>query len=280
MQDLTSASFRVHLNGKPVQVLDARYSVAPRRIVILFDVSRSMWLHNEKTEKWEIAKEAMGDLLAEAPRDVPIAMLTFSNEVHEEFQLSQSRTDIAKWMASDPGHQPGLSYPAKTALFDAILAGLRVLGEPQPGDALYVITDGRENASHASLAQTKAALLQSKVRLFAFLLAGPEREFSPEEDAKDNFVDMVKASGGMWFGTAALHWSFAPSWQADFAYGDKTREKIKTITQELNTIVSGVWILELAMPPLRPETKLYVEVVGPRGNKMRDVRLMYPRLLP
>jgi hypothetical protein len=77
IRDLTKENFHVRVNGKPVVVLDARYSLAPRRIVLLLDMSVSMTVDTESGQ-WRIAREAADDLLAETPAEVPIAMLTFS----------------------------------------------------------------------------------------------------------------------------------------------------------------------------------------------------------
>jgi len=54
ISNLTKENFRVLLNGKPVALLDARYSVAPRRIVILLDKSGSM-TGETHTAKWSVA---------------------------------------------------------------------------------------------------------------------------------------------------------------------------------------------------------------------------------
>lgn len=68
VRNLTKDNFVAHLNGKPVEVLDAHYSVAPRRIVVLLDVSGSMSapidLFTNKTIsqgsfKWHVAREAL-----------------------------------------------------------------------------------------------------------------------------------------------------------------------------------------------------------------------------
>ena len=75
ISNLTKENFRVRLNGKPAAVLDARYSVAPRRIVILLDMSGSM-TGEKRTAKWSVAQEAVRELLAQTPDGVPIAMLT------------------------------------------------------------------------------------------------------------------------------------------------------------------------------------------------------------
>ncbi|HUO14249.1 MAG TPA: hypothetical protein VMX38_04615 [Verrucomicrobiae bacterium] len=71
VRGLTKENFHLRVNGKPAVVLDARYSLSPRRIVVLLDMSGSM-IGEEATGKWRIAREAAEDLLAETPAEVPI----------------------------------------------------------------------------------------------------------------------------------------------------------------------------------------------------------------
>jgi von Willebrand factor type A domain len=278
IRDLTKESFRVHLNGKPVAVLDAQYSVAARRIVVLLDISGSM-RGEFSTAKWTITREAVGELLAEVPPDVPIAMLTFAGEVHNAFDFSHSRTDIAKWLEGVPSQGPSLKSTAKTALFDAILEGLRLLGTIRPGDAIYAVTDGGENASRASRAQTKAALLQSTVRLFAFLLAESSVVFH-ERVGEDSFLEMVDDSGGVCFAIAGRHRPDAASWNEDFLFNKDAREKIRSSTHDVNIEVSEFWTLQLAAPTSDKEDNIKLNVLGPNGKIRKDVKLIYPRLLP
>jgi hypothetical protein len=123
------------------------------------------------------------ELLAQAQDDVPIAMLTFARDVRDVFDFPSSRTNFTKWLEEVPAQRPTLKHQAKTALFDAILEGLKLLGATQPGDAIYAATDGGENASHTTVVQTKAALLPSGVRRFTFLFAQPLLSESPTLDS-------------------------------------------------------------------------------------------------
>jgi Mg-chelatase subunit ChlD len=193
VRDLTKDNFHVRVNGKPAVVLDARYSLAPRRIVLLLDMSGSM-IAETASGKWRIAREAADDLLAETPAEMPIAMLTFSRKVGDVFDFSQGRAAIAKWLKEGPGRRSNLQ--GGTALFDAILEGLKLLQPVQPGDAVYAITDGGDNVSHALADGTELALLQSDVRLFAFLFA--DHDVDPvEQEGRRFFLSMVADTGGL-----------------------------------------------------------------------------------
>ena len=286
VRDLTKENFRFRLNGKPVTVLDARYSLAPRRIVVLLDVSGSM-TGETGSGKWQIVREAVEDLLTQTPSDVSIAMLTFAGGVRDVFDFLDGKKAITKWLSEGPSQRPDLRYPAtRTALFDAILEGLKLFGPIQTGDALYAITDGGEDASQATQVQTKSALLHSGVRLFAFLfdkpLPVPDEPFltvTQEQEARESFRKMVDDSGGFVFSVAGFEIRHLASWNVDYIYDNDNREKVKLYTKELNIQVSGFWTLENAVPASNEESRMNVEIVGHEGRIRKDVRVTYSRML-
>src|SRR2546421_7672124 len=66
VRDLTKENFLVKINKQPAAVVDAGYSLAARRIVVLLDMSGSMG-GTRGTEKWKIARETVEDLFAQTP---------------------------------------------------------------------------------------------------------------------------------------------------------------------------------------------------------------------
>lgn len=277
VRDLTKEDFRVSVNGKRISVLDARYSLAARRIVVLVDISGSMTTE-AMSKKWQIAQHAIDDLLTQTPRDVPIALLTFAGSVRDVFDFSQNRTAIERWLKEGPGQQPKLKYPAKTALFDAVLQGLALLNPVQKGDAIYAVTDGGDNASAASAERTKAALGQAGVRLFVFLLAENEA-ISELQEKKDSFLSIVDASGGFLFGVTGRQNPFGSSWHTYYVYDNTTSEKITAETTELNILVNGFWTVDLALSGLSKKSKMKLELIDRKEKARRDVTLVFPREL-
>ena len=270
VRDLTKEDFRVSVNGKYVPVLDARYSLAPRRIVVLLDMSGSMT--DASSRKWQIAQHAVDDLLTQTPRDVPITLLTFASTVLDVFASSQSRTEIDHWLKEGPGQKPKLKSPRKTALFDAVLQALKLLNPVQPGDTIYAITDGEDNASEASAKRTEAALLQADVRLFVFLLNDGEQVTGEVGEKRYSFLSLVDDSGGFLFGLKRRQTPFR-----DYVYDRTNMERITTETSELNILVLGFWTLDLAPSDLSKKSKLTMELV--RRKPRENLRLIYPREL-
>ena len=130
--DLAKENFQVRWNGKNTIVLDSHYSVAPRRIVVLLDISGSM--AGNDSSKWRIASEALSDLLTITTNDVPISLVTFSDEVHVKFGFEQGRRAITDWV-----NQKATKDIAKkrTALFDAVATAIHLLDPPRAGDTRF-----------------------------------------------------------------------------------------------------------------------------------------------
>jgi hypothetical protein len=284
VRDLAKENFRLRLNGKPVEVLDARYTFAPRRIVVLLDMSGSM-TQEAGSAKWRIAREAVDDLLTATPTDVPIAMLTFTSNVRDTFDFSTSRSVITNWLSKGPGQQPKLKFPARTALLDAILAGLKVLSPIQSGDAVYLITDGGDNVSQATLVQTEAALLDSGARLFALLfdlpLPAPDDDpvtVTQEQEERVPFRNMVNYSGGSVFSIAGRRLNRASA-DYEYTYDEENRKTLNLYTKELNVQVNGFWTLDLTEPSSNKGSRMNVEVVDHKGKTRKDVRVTYSRML-
>ena len=99
------------------------------------------------------------------PSDAFVAFLSFSDKVVHQSngfeQVRQVREKIRDLANQTPqGH---------TALFDSISDGLSLFREKQFGNAIYLITDGRDNKSKLSAAKIREDLIAAGVRVFFFL---------------------------------------------------------------------------------------------------------------
>jgi Mg-chelatase subunit ChlD len=275
VRDLTKENFRLRIRGRPVSVLDAQYSLAPRRMVVLVDTSGSM-AGNFDNKKWTIARDAVEELLALTPPDVALALLTFSKNVQVKADFAKGRPAIADWLREGPS-QPG-NLKGQTALFDAVSAGLKLLEPVRHGDAIYAVTDGGDNNSHTSKNQAEAALLKSGVRLFVFLFSEP----APVEEMRvgvDSTVELAGNTGGFVFGTPAIsvRGSVYGSLNFLYDYNSRTRERIKLYTQMLNIQLNGFYTLQVAEPSHK-RARVSLDIVDNEGRGRRDVAFTFPRV--
>jgi hypothetical protein len=280
VRDLTKDSFRVEVNKRSAAVVEANYSVGPRRIAVLLDISGSM-AEDKQNKKWRIAHEALDDLLAETPPEVAIAFLTFSDRVHDVFDFSQSRASVAAWIKEGPS-QTNIKIHGRTALYDAVVTANKMFGAARPGDSIYAITDGGDNSSHISETATRKLLSESGVRFFVFLLS--ERLPSElERTGRDAVMDIVRGTGGFVFGVPGRvsGVQFQPSFEYVYDYDERTREKIKVYTQALNIQVNGFYTLRLESPiALDRVRKVSLDIVDGTGKPRKDVAFTYSSALP
>lgn len=273
IRDLTRENFALFLNGRPAVVTNARYSLAPHRVIVLLDVSGSM-AGETSSNKWRIAEEAVRDLLAQTAPAVPVAMITFASEVQTRFDFREDRTATLSWLLQNIDRPPKLKKK-KTAVFDAIESALELLGNAQRGDAIYAITDGGDNASGLSAHKVKEDLLRSGVRLFSLLFVGP---VPPQEaEGEDAFAGMIQDSGGQAFVVPGTRIPGVP-WDAQYTYDSAKRENIKAYTTALNIQINGFWALDLEPMSLGPG-KVKLTVTDDRRKELKNVVVTYPRRL-
>jgi von Willebrand factor type A domain len=282
LRDLTKDNFKVKINGHPASIDEADYSLGPRRIVVLLDISGSM-KGPPRSQKWRVVREALDDLLSETPSNVAIALLTFSDQVHAPFDFSQSRASITAWLKQEPSQLDSRVH-GKTALFDAIVAAAKLLQPARPGDAIYAITDGGDNGSHTSEWTTRKLLSDSGIRLFLFFLGEPSVN-EEENHGKQSVIETVRATGGYAFGVTGYEGIRDPDpflwFNFAYDYDERTRERIELHTQALNIQVNGFYTLRLEPVAVHEKAgKVSLRIVDRDGKARKDVILEYPRALP
>jgi Mg-chelatase subunit ChlD len=139
-----------------------------------------------------------------------IALLIFNNDVTEVVDFAQGNSVVGDKLKQILGNRDYVKtiVKGKTALRDAILAGLHLLEHPSSADALYVLTDGDDNASKHSASDLKHRLIVTSVRLFAVLLRkeGGYRNPTPEElSGPEGLSEIAEKSGGEILSVAAWH---------------------------------------------------------------------------
>jgi Mg-chelatase subunit ChlD len=279
VRNLTRDEFRIKVNGQPATLQEASYSLAPRRIVALLDMSGSM-SGQAGDKRWRIASEATEAFLTDTPADVSVALLTFSDRVHDVFDFSQSRNSMTVWLKQGASKEGDSRIHGRTALFDALLTATKMLTPGRAGDAIYVITDAGDNSSHVHSRAVRELLVKSQIRLFVFLLSEP----SPGDmnAGSDSLKEIARATGGFVFGVSGHNpgIEFLPSFTYAFEYNQQTRDRIKLYTRALNIQVNGFYSLRFNLP-VAPEKarKVKLEIIDGSGKQRNDLAYTYSTLL-
>jgi hypothetical protein len=119
------------------------------------------------------------DLVSQVPMNAPIAFATFSDDVKESVGFSAGR-DAVVGKIRQLGNLPQTERKGSTAILDTVVRMVDWFGEPRPGDAIFVITDGEENYSRAHLKKVQQLILAHRVRFYALLMRsqGPFLEYT------------------------------------------------------------------------------------------------------
>jgi hypothetical protein len=270
VKNLAVTDFTAIYRGKPLTVVSSEYRENPHaRVRVLLDVSASM-RGESSSDKWKIAHAVASDFVSSAPTGMGVSLWSFSSAVQEKFEASDGRQPIQDWLASS-AVRAGSEVKGRTALLDAIVASIHELSPAQPGDAIYVITDGADNVSKTNSSQVERWLLDSGIRLFAFLLPDP----IPAQEERLNQLDLdelVRRSGGLLANLDAL----PTGMRGDYVYDEKTARAIGSATGPLTTQITNFYVLIVAGVDDSAKPKdLNLNVVDAQGHKKKDIVLTY-----
>jgi len=271
-----ASSFKGEFRGKPVRILSATRDLGPRRIVVLLDASGSM--AGLTKGKWDRVLRAASDVAAHAPPDSSVALLVFNDKVKQKVDFSAGPQAVLERIAQvREGRTPDRLPAGRTPLLDAVLEGLRMLEPATPGDVIYVITDGGDNASKSSSGAVEKALVSAGIRLFGFLVVDyPGRRIVPEEESGPlNFLQLVQATGGSTLQLSGTQWS-----GLRYPVEERDRLALRAATAGLYLQMAQFYRLEVELPePVTKPRRWKLEMVNERGAKMKEWQVAYQATL-
>ncbi len=289
IEGLRRDNFKARFNKHDLQLAYLTFADGPRRIVVLLDTSGSMSGAETGGDEWEVARDEAREFITTAPAKTRLSLVTFADKVEERSNLSEDRHRALEWFDSRGASLK--SIKGHTSLYEAILAGLKELDPPQPGDAIFAVTDGGENASKARFEQVANLLRASGVRLYTFLLPAT---FSNE--GFGSLLELVRESGGF---AVQVHPSsiaaepflhrplFSVHWQSPIppyriVYDDRLKSAVKASAYAFNQQISTFYLLTLNLPDnLTKPRDWNLELVDQRGRNRKDAILTCPgHLMP
>jgi von Willebrand factor type A domain len=262
---LTSEQFRADFQGQPVKVMSAKFEGGPQRILMLVDVSGSMWFDAHQRE---LVKLVADDIVSSGPPQAQLALATFSTKFETIVKFGQGREAVREAILSlNPRAVKTSSTPVaseETAMNDAILEAANMFGSPQPGDVVYAITDGLDNGSKSSTGKVLQYLEQRNIRLFASLIhngrfmqlsGGPELLGKTAQQTGGYFTILETDSN------------------RKLGLGASTN-----VVRQLYSLMASFYLLDIKLPkdPDKP-WELKLTVVDANGNKKKGTTALHPQ---
>jgi tight adherence protein B len=174
-------------NGRPVAGLEEQNLGRVKAIATLIDRSQSM---RGKPLADAIAA-ARAFVAAKHPAD-EVSVLAFGSRPLTLSPFSSARVD-----ADEPLARLRPDKARGTALYDAISSAAHQLqSNPLPGRVIIVLTDGADNASHATIRQAIAAAREASAAVYAIGIEGAGFTSDP-------LVEISNATGGVYYGAAS-----------------------------------------------------------------------------
>jgi hypothetical protein len=269
---LPPSSFRAKMHGQQLTVLSASVERAPR-IVLLLDASGSM---TSSKPKWEDAKFAIRSIVTSTRGNAHLALVLFANDVLETLDFNHSPEDLLQrtQQLGDADNADKLLPRGKqrTALLAALLYALSLFGTQVAGDAVYVVSDGGDNASRASSDKVEHALVAKGVRFYAFFLH--DRFFDPAiaEQPGPMLTSLAEMTGGKVV-DLELNWDSVPTGEAT----SQVKAFLPRVYDQM-TQFYGVGLGPLKTMDKEQGWKL--EIVDNQGKRRKDLNVAYPRKLP
>ena len=278
--NLSVADFEAKFRGKPVQILGLTRDTNPRRVLILLDVSGSM-LTTER-HKWQMTLEVVGDAVAHLPAETRVALSIFDERIRESLGFSAGRKAVAeRVIALKAGASALPSKTRRTALWDSLLKAVSLFGQPRPGDAVYLISDGGDNLSKTSPRQVEEAFLEAHARLFTFLLISRSQlgYLMPGEQEGLNALKEISES------TGGDHIVLAVGGKTErfvFQLGKDVRAAVVRAAQDIYAQMKDMSWLEISLPVSVDRPREWSLQLNRRQNKgFQHFELRYPhKLLP
>jgi len=187
------AEFRAELGGKPLVIKSIAPIVESRRAVLLLDASGSM--ADDEKWKWLTAIRMAEHIVATAPPDLSLALVTISTKFNDEVGFRNAERNIIGQQLRSYATDEQLPL-GKTPLYDAVEKAMSLLQPVRFGDAIYVFSDGGDNASKQGLEVLERRLATAGIQLNAIVLAGIVPHTEQERWGPVGLQQFAEATGG------------------------------------------------------------------------------------
>jgi Mg-chelatase subunit ChlD len=270
---LTAENFRGEFQGKPVRIVTAKWDTSPKRIVILLDFSGSMSIGQKNLQGILLVWR----FLMTVPEGTQVALITFGDEVNVRSGFLGDRQAL-KQLAENITHVGAKAFKGRTSLWDAIAEAIRLLERPQLGDALFLATDGGDNASKQSRRAVEQLVQNAGLRFFAAMLwdIGEYRKFDDNERTSySELQDIAEKGGGAVFDFRGLFGS-------GYRYDLNSPEGQKVILQAADMIFTQIhkpYVIEIELAATVDKPRSWnLKLLSNKGSLKKAI-MYYPKIL-
>jgi hypothetical protein len=276
VRGLNAADFRAEFRGKPVQIESAMLDTRPRRVVLVLDASGSM----TDPLVWDAVKVQAADFVRRALPKLSIALIIFGSGVIETIGFDKGRGTLGARISAlqkQEGTEVAPKTQRMTALFDALDSAYSLLRSPVPGDVVYIITDGSDNASHEKFSQLEDRFMSSGVRLFVLIPQGANLNgrLIPDSIIIDKFDRLIEESGG-----AILDLNPRAPWADHYRQIDEGKALRVGQAEQFYRAMEIGYLLSFRLPisPDKPRN-WKLEIANAQGKRRKDLSVYFPRML-
>jgi VWA domain-containing protein len=279
LQNLSVSDLEARVHGKPVKILSIAPDPRPHRVVLILDASASMGSIAGESPLFPLGVALARHFFSVNSPHSQIALLVFNVNATDIVDLTQGNPAVGDKLQQISGdNYAKAKVKRQTALRDAILTGLDLLTQPTSADALYVLTDGGDNASKHDAAYVRQRLAATGVRLFAIVLrpeARPHTQTLEELSGPGDLSDIAVKSGGEILSTAAWHGN-----QIAMSANAEAKVKSQESLERLYQTIVGDQLLKIELPlPITKDEHLELSLSDTARRQHTATHITYPTTL-
>jgi Mg-chelatase subunit ChlD len=279
IQNVSVADLEARVHGKPIKILSLTPDPRPHRLVLILDASGSMGSTAGEPPLFALEVVLARHFFQANRQRSQIALLIFNNDVTEVVDFAQGNSAVGDKLQQISGDHNYVksSVKGRTALRDAILAGLHLLEHPSSADGFYVLTDGVDNASRHSAANLRQRLAVTSVRVFAVLLSKEaDRNRTPLElSGPDDLSEIAAKSGGEILSAASWHGK-----QIVLSADRDAKLRPEETMARLYQAILGDQLLEIELPyAVSKDQRWELKLSDGARHQAKDVHITYPTTL-
>lgn len=266
--------FQGRLGRASVKILSVNPDARPRRIVIMLDTSGSM-LGDPPGRKWQLAQFVAAHIAKAKLPNTSLALLLFSDQINQQVDFFQGDSAVERRLLEIDADTnfPKKQVRGKTALRDAVLSALRLLGDLGYANSIYIITDGGDNESRNRFQQVRNDLVSSGVRLYVTLLTS-NRPMPDEQTGLIEVAELAKATGGLVLGPVGGQ----PFGKVSYGL---TKDELRGIAIRLDELYLAMTTndtIEIELPQIvKKWSKWSLEISSEKKSAHKDWLVAYPQ---